>query len=89
MTKNTNRTFFEIFRRKNLRGLKKMCFFAKKKSTVVEHKYSQEESETPKVSEPAVSRVCSIKDAQCKSMTIDRFIDKLHAMVDDYYSAKV
>ena len=29
-----------------------MCIFANNKSTVMEHKYSQEESETPKVSEP-------------------------------------
>jgi hypothetical protein len=65
-----------------------MCIFAKKKSTIMEHKYSQEEPETPKVSEPAVSRVCSIKEAQHRSMTIDHFFDKLHAMVDDFYSAK-
>ena len=32
-----------------------MCIFAKKKTTVMEHKYSQEESETPKVSEPAAA----------------------------------
>lgn len=32
-----------------------MCIFAKKKSTIMEHKYSQEESETPKVSEPAAA----------------------------------
>ncbi len=38
-----------------------MCFFAKKKSTVVEHKYSQEESETPKVSEPAAAYKVSEK----------------------------
>lgn len=54
----------------------------------MERKYSQEESEIPKVSEPAVSRVCSIKEAQHRSMTIDHFFDKLHAMVDDFYSAK-
>lgn len=54
----------------------------------MEYKYSQEEPETPKVSEPAVSRVCSIKEAQHRSMTIDHFFDKLHAMVDDFYSAK-
>ena len=71
-----------------MRGLKKMSIFAKKKSTVMEHKYSQEESETPKVSEHFVSRVCSIKEAQQKSLTIDQFIDKLHVMVDAFYSAK-
>lgn len=65
-----------------------MCIFAKKKSTIMEHKYSQEESETPKVSEPAVSRVCSIIEAQHRSMTIDQFFDKLHTMVDDFYTAK-
>ena len=116
-----------------------MCIFSKKKSTVMEHKYSQDESETPKISEPAaayqiaeqprvisdeeiarcfeldefkqhmgdvvesthnhatgcveltpvVPRKCSIKDAQHKSMTIDQFIDKLHTMVDGFYSARV
>ena len=116
-----------------------MYIFAKKKSTIMEHKYSQEESETPKVSEPAaayqiaeqprvisdeeisrcfelnefkqymddvvesthnhatgcveltpvVPRRCSIKDAQHRSMTIDQFIDKLHTMVDGFYSARV
>lgn len=40
----------------------------------MERKYSQEESEIPKVSEPAVSRVCSIKEAQHRSMTIDHFL---------------
>jgi hypothetical protein len=65
-----------------------MCIFTKYKSTIMERKYSQEESEIPKVSEPAVSRVCSIKEAQHKSMTIDQFFDKLHTMVDDFYSAK-
>ena len=54
----------------------------------MEHRYLQEEPETPKVSEPAVSRVCSIIDAQRRSMTIDQFIDKLHTMVDAFYSAK-
>ena len=38
---------------------------------------------------PIVPRKCSIKDAQRRSMTIDQFIDKLHTMVDDFYSAKV
>ena len=65
-----------------------MCIFAKKKSTIMEHKYSQEESETPMVSEPAVFRVCSIKEAQHRSMTIDQFFDNLHTMVDDFYTAK-
>ena len=105
----------------------------------MEHKYSQEESETSKVNEPAaayqiseqhrvfseeeiahcfeldefkqhmddlvesthnhatgcveltpvVPRRCSIKDAQRRSLTIDQFMDKLHTMVDDFYSAKV
>ena len=32
-----------------------MSIFAKKKSTVMEHKYSQEESKAPKVSEPAAA----------------------------------
>lgn len=54
----------------------------------MEHKYPQVELETPKVSKPTVSRVCSIKEAQHKSMTIDQFFDKLHTMVDDFYSAK-
>ena len=116
-----------------------MCIFANIKSTVMEHKYSQEESETSKVNEPAaayqiaeqhrvfseeeiahcfeldefkqhmddlvesthnhatgcveltpvVPRRCSIKDAQRRSLTIDQFMDKLHTMVDDFYSAKV
>jgi hypothetical protein len=65
-----------------------MCIFTKYKSTIMERKYSQEELETPKVSESTVSRVCSIKEAQHKSMTIDQFFDKLHTMVDDFYSAK-
>ena len=38
---------------------------------------------------PVVPRRCSIEDAQSRSMTIDQFIDKLHTMVDDFYSAKV
>ena len=116
-----------------------MCIFTKFKSTVMEHKYSQDESETPKISEPAAAyqiaeqpRVFSeeeiarcfeldefkqhmddlvesthnhatgcveltpvvpcrysIKDAQHRSMTIDQFIDKLHTMVDGFYSARV
>ena len=65
-----------------------MCIFAKKKTTVMEHKYSQEESETPKVSEQFVSRKCSIKEAQQKSLTIDQFFDKLHNMVDGFYGTK-
>ena len=54
----------------------------------MEHRYLQEEPETPKVSEPAVFRVCSIKEAQHRSMTIDQFFGKLHTMVDAFYSAK-
>jgi hypothetical protein len=54
----------------------------------MEHKYSQEMPNTPKNREQIVSRVCSIKEAQQKSLTIDQFIDKLHVMVDDFYSAK-
>ena len=51
----------------------------------MEHKYSQEESETPKVSESVIPRVCSIKEAQCRSMTLDQFTCKLYAMVDAFY----
>ena len=65
-----------------------MCIFAKKKSTIMEHKYSQVESETPKVSEPVIPRVCSIKEAQRKSMTLDQFTGKLYAMVDAFYSTR-
>ena len=65
-----------------------MCIFTKFKSTVMEHKYSQEESETPKVSEPVIPRVCSIKESQRKSMTLDQFTGKLYAMVDAFYSTR-
>lgn len=54
----------------------------------MEHKYSRKESVTPKNSEHIVSRVCSIKEAQQNSLTIDQFFDKLHTMVDAFYSAK-
>ena len=54
----------------------------------MEHKYSQEEFEAQKVRELAVSRVCSINEVQHRSMTIECFFDKLHTMVDDFYSAK-
>ena len=54
----------------------------------MEHKCSQEESETPKVGDPIVPRVCSIKEAQSRSMTLDQFTDKLYAMVDAFYKAK-
>ena len=49
-------------------------------------KYSQEKSETQTVIEPVVPRVCSIKEAQRRSITIDQFFRRLHAMVDDFYS---
>ena len=55
---------------------------------IIEHKYSQEMPNTPKNREQIVSRVCFVKEAQQKSLTIDQFIGKLHAMVDDFYSAK-
>ena len=54
----------------------------------MEHKYSQEMPNTPNNREQIVPRVCSIKEAQQKSLTIDQFIGKLHTMVDDFYSAK-
>ena len=54
----------------------------------MEHKYSPEESETPKVSELVIPRVCSIKKAQRKSMTLDQFTGKLYAMVDAFYSTR-
>ena len=50
--------------------------------------YPIEEPETPKVGEPIVPRVCSIKEAQRRSMTLDQFTGKLHAMVDAFYKAK-
>ena len=81
-------TLERSFKRKSWRGIKIMCIFTKNKSTIMEHKYSQEESEAQKVSELVVSRVCSINEAQHRSMTIDRFFDKLHTMVDDFYNAK-
>ena len=81
-------TLERSFRRESWRGIKMICIFTKNKSTIMEHIYSQEESETPKVNESVVSRVCSINEAQHRSMTIDRFFDKLHDMVDDFYSAK-
>lgn len=37
---------------------------------------------------PIVPRKCSFKEAQSRSMTINQFTSKLHAMVDDYYSGK-
>ena len=37
---------------------------------------------------PVVPRKCSIKDAMCRSMTIDQFSSKLYAMVDEFYNAK-
>ena len=35
-----------------------------------------------------VPRVCSIKEAQRRSMTLDQFTGKLYAMVDALYKAK-
>ena len=37
---------------------------------------------------PVVPRVCSIKEAQRKSVTLDQFSSKLYAMVDAFYKAK-
>jgi hypothetical protein len=37
---------------------------------------------------PVVPRVCSIKEVQRRSMTLDQFTGKLHAMVDAFYKAK-
>ena len=37
---------------------------------------------------PVVPRICSIKEAQRRSMTIDQFTNKLYTMVDKFYSAK-
>ncbi len=54
----------------------------------MEHKYSQEEPEIQKVGEPVVPRVCSIKEVQRRSMTLDQFSGKLYAMVDAFYKAK-
>lgn len=51
----------------------------------MKYKYTQEESEKQKVSEPVVPRVCSIKEAQRRSMTLDQFTGKLYAMVDAFY----
>ena len=53
----------------------------------MEHKYSQEEPEIQKVSDSVGPRVCSIKEAQRRSMTLDQFTGKLHAMVDAFYKA--
>ncbi len=52
------------------------------------HKYSQGNAETQKVINPVIPRVCSIKEAQRRSITIEQFFGKLHAMVDDFYSKK-
>lgn len=52
------------------------------------HKYSQGNYEAQKVINPVVPRVCSIKEAQRRSITIDQFFGKLHDMVDEYYSKK-
>ena len=53
----------------------------------MKYKYSQEESEKQEVSEPVVPRVCSVKEAQRRSMTLDQFTGKLYAMVDTFYKA--
>lgn len=37
---------------------------------------------------PVVPRVCSIKETQHRSMTLDQFTGKLYAMVDAFYKAK-
>ena len=37
---------------------------------------------------PVTPRKCSFKEAQRRSMTINQFANKLHAMVDDFYSTK-
>ena len=54
----------------------------------MEHKYSQEEPEIQKVSDSVGPRVCSIKEVQRRSMTLDQFTGKLYAMVDAFYKAK-
>jgi hypothetical protein len=54
----------------------------------MEHKYSQEEPEIQKVSDSVGPRVCSIKEVQRRSMTLDQFTGKLYAMVDALYKAK-
>ncbi len=54
----------------------------------MKYKYSKEESEKQEVSEPIVPRVCSIKEAQRRSMTLDQFTGKLYTMVDALYKAK-
>ncbi len=50
--------------------------------------YPTEKPETSKVSEHVVPRVCSIKEVQRRSMTLDQFTGKLYAMVDALYKAK-
>lgn len=37
---------------------------------------------------PVITRECSIKEAQHRSMTLDQFTGKLFAMVDAFYKAK-
>ncbi len=37
---------------------------------------------------PIVPRVCSIKEAQQRSMTVEQFTSKLYAMVNEFYSTK-
>lgn len=54
----------------------------------MKYKYSNEEFETQKVSDPVAPRVRSIKEAQRRSMTLDQFTGKLFAMVDAFYKAK-
>ena len=52
------------------------------------HKYSQGNAETLKVINPVIPRVCSIKEALRRSMTIDQFTSKLYTMVENFYSKK-
>ena len=60
------------------------CFI---KNNYITEDYPTEEPETSKVSEHVIPRVCSIKEAQRRSMTLDQFTDKLYAMVDAFYKA--
>ena len=63
-------------------------YFCFEKNNCMAEGYPIEEPKIPKVSESLVPRVCSLKEVQRRSMTLDQFTDKLYAMVDAFYKAK-
>lgn len=54
----------------------------------MEYKSLQEMLEKQKVIDSIVPRVCSIKVAQRRSLTVSQFTKRLYAMVDEFYSTK-